>query len=262
MRLLPAAAAFLLCTAVAQEPAPPPERPRLTIAATASVAPAIEKMAKAWAAPTGTEIVMVPGATHQLARQIRNGAPYDLFVSADMESVTALGAEGFAAPDTTVEWARGILVVWQDATAPKLDSWTDVARADVRRIAIANPELAPYGRAAMEALASAGIADAVRDRLVFGSDVRQALQWARTGNVDAALVSANLAKGAEGRTIPVPPDAHAPIRHGLAVVKSSPNAEAAAALARHIAASPESRAALERHGLLPPPAKETAWASD
>lgn len=258
MRLpLTIAAAFAICAAHAQAPAPR----TLTVASAASVAPAVEEIAKAWA-PSGTEIVMVPGATHQLARQIRDGAPFDLFVSADMESVTALEAEGFAAQGSVSEWARGVLVVWQDASAkPVLETWTDVARADVRRIAVASPEVAPYGRAAMEALASAGIADAVKDRLVFGSDVRQGLQWARTGNVDAAFVAASLVKDGDGRSLPVPEGAHAPIRHGLAVVKKSPNAEAAAALAKHIAEAPESRAVLQRHGLAAPP-QEVSWGSD
>jgi molybdate transport system substrate-binding protein len=183
----------------------------LAVAAAANLKGAAEELSRAFeAAHPGAEVALTFGASGTFFAQIQNGAPFDLFLSADREYPDKAVAEGLGAAADERVYALGKLVLWVprgsalDVQARGLSALADPA---VRRIAMANPAVAPFGRAAEAALRAAGVYDAVKDRLVLGTSVAQAAQFATTGAADAALLPSSLASDralAGGKTVPVP----------------------------------------------------------
>ena len=172
---------------------------------------------------TGATIVPTFGSTKLLATQLAHGAPVDVFVSADVKTVDQLAAQGLVDRDTERVYAVGQLVLWTRKDArlhPK--RLQDLANPGYAKIAIANPALAPYGLAAQQSFAAAGLTRSVGPRLVQAENLGQALQYAQSGNADVALTA--LALVIEDRTDPyviVPGKLHAPIAQGLAIVRDS-----------------------------------------
>lgn len=140
----------------------------------------------------GVDIVVTYGSSGQFVQQIRNGAPFDMYLSADRAYVDDLVAEGLADPADVFEYAVGRLVTWYPSGAPSTPDLEGLTDPQVRTVAIANPEHAPYGRAALAALESTGIRSVVEPKLVLGENVAQAAEFARTGNADAAIVALSL----------------------------------------------------------------------
>jgi len=173
------------------------------------------------------------GSSGQLSQQIANGAPYDLFLSASADYLKTLKTL-----DRRV-YAQGRLALWSKAGL----RWPDLATDKVRRIAIANPKLAPYGKAAREALESQGLWPKVESKVVYAESVRQAFQFAETGNADVALVAYPLVVGKSG--IPVDPGWYKPMEQTAALLTHSP----AARLAFDFLTGPEGRALFRSHGL-------------
>lgn len=173
----------------------------VTVAVASSFAPAMEALADAWEAESGHEVAVAQGATGLLHAQIARGAPFDLFLAADRERPALLEEAGLGHDRFT--YARGRLAMWagDGAVGP------DALRA-VDRLAIADPEVAPYGAAALEAMADIGAEPAT---LLEGRNAAQALLFAVTGNAEATLTAASLLVGVEGPTWPVPGDLHAPL---------------------------------------------------
>lgn len=230
----------------------------LTIAAASSLKLPVEEAARAFEAGTpGAKVAVTLGASGAFFAQIRQGAPFDLFLSADRDYPRKLIDAGLAAPGGDVVYGVGRLVAWVPKGSPlDLDRRGLAALADpaVRRLAIANPAVAPWGRAAEAALKSAGILDAVRDRLVLGQSVAQAAQFASTGAADAALlpVSLTLAPGlGEGRTLAIPQSAYPPQEQSAVVVAASPRGDLARAFLA-LLTGPKGRAILERYGYAVP----------
>ena len=179
-----------------------------------------------------------------LSQQIRQGAEYDVFLSANERFVDQLVVARSVEPGSKVVYAQGQLGLW---SKQKL-AFEDIAR--VRNLAIANPEHAPYGLAAKEALIHRGLWEQVRSRTVYGENVRQALQYAQTGNADAALIAWSLVKDKGGRL--VPSGWHRPIIQTAAIPKRSRNKEAARKLLSFLL-SAEGRNVLALAGFLAPP---------
>jgi molybdate transport system substrate-binding protein len=182
----------------------------LSVAAAANLKPAMEELGKAFeVARPGVEVAITTGASGAFFAQIANGAPFDLFFSADRDYPQRLVAAGLGGPE--VVYAVGKLVVWTPPGSPVDVGGAGLrALADraVRKIAVANPAIAPYGRAAVAALEAEGIHAAVKDRLVFGQSVAQAAQFAASGAADAALIPLSLALTpalAAGKAAPVAP---------------------------------------------------------
>jgi len=205
----------------------------LTIAAASDLQAVLPEIAARFESATGVHATLAFGSSGNLSTQIENGAPFDVFLSADVAYPERLIADRHAFPDTLVRYARGRLVLWTRA-----DSGLDVGRglsvltdAAVRRIAIANPEHAPYGRAAVEAMRRAQVYDRVREKLVLGENISQAAQFARSGNADAGLLARSLALGAGlrdvGRFVDVPSTLHAPIEQAAVVLSRSKEPDAA-----------------------------------
>jgi molybdate transport system substrate-binding protein len=187
------------------------------------------------------------GASGMLATQLAAGAPYDVFAAANTEYVEKAVKAGACDGATVQKYARGRLAVFSTSGAAKLEALGDER---FKRIAIANPDTAPYGRAAKEALTAAGLWERVSARLVFGESVRQTLQLAQTGNVDAALVAHSLVMGSDKATL-VDEQLHAPLLQAVALCKGGKNAEGGR---RFIALlrSEQGVEVLKRYGLEPP----------
>jgi molybdate transport system substrate-binding protein len=210
---------------------PQPARPLLVFAA-ASLQPALDALLPVFQASTGTSVDLVLGSSGQLAAQIRSGAPADLFLSSDAVFLDALVDAGLLDRNTRRPYALGRIVLIAPvgkSPPPSLSALSDPAFA---LVAIANPEVAPYGRAAEEALRRAGVWEAIQPRLVLAGSVAQTLQILRSGNADAAIVARGalpLGDSALAPFTPIDPELHAPLLHTAAVVAGSPRAAEALA---------------------------------
>jgi molybdate transport system substrate-binding protein len=156
---------------------------QITAAVAANVQFAMEDLKTAFKKETGVEVKTVYGASGKLATQIRNGAPFDLFVSADMDFPDSLRAWGYA-PEKPRPYAYGKLVLWtlKDVDLEKgLAALSDTA---IGKIALADPKRAPYGREALKALQRSGLAESLKPKLVYGENISQVSQYILTGNVD------------------------------------------------------------------------------
>lgn len=248
--------ALLLIPALAAgcQPSAPatPQAITLTVSAASDLTYAFQEIGQRFQAETGHQVVFNFSSSGQLAQQIEQGAPVDIFAAADASFIDEIEKAGLILPDTRQIYGQGRIIVWTRADSPlTLARLEDLARPEVRRLAIANPDHAPYGRAARDALQAAGVWEDVQPRLVLGENVRQALQYAETGNVDAAIVALSLVvpgTGAEqGRQTLIPADLHHPLDQTLAVIKTTPHEAAARAFAAFIA-GPQGREIMARYG--------------
>jgi molybdate transport system substrate-binding protein len=225
----------------------------LTVAAASDLTPAFEEIGREFEGSQKTKVTFVFGSTGMLTRQIENAAPFDLFAAANINYIDQLEQKGLIIPDTKTIYARGRITLWTPAESTlRLASISDLARPEVTRIAIANPDHAPYGLAARQALESAGIWEAVKPKLVYGDNIRQTLQYAETGNVEIAIVALSLSTQTNGRWSLIPENLHQPLDQGLAVIKSSKNEQAARAFATFVT-GPQGRAVLQKYGFSFPP---------
>lgn len=224
-RLLPLLSALMImaCGSRARLPA----KDEINVAIAANLTRVFEELGQIFERQTGIHLVASFGATSQLAQQIEHGAPFDVFAAADTEHVDELSHKGLILEDTRAIYARGKLVLWVPDSGTPLNRLEDLARADVTHIAIANPQLAPYGRAAVETLHALHLWEAVEPRIVFGQNVSMATQYAATGNADAAFTALALVYDRAGRKIEVPARLHAPIDQALAVLRRSAKPEQA-----------------------------------
>jgi len=181
----------------------------LVIAAAADLTPAFNEIGVLFEEQTGIKVVFNFGSTGQLAQQIERGAPFDLFYAANKSFIESLNDKGLVIADTMEVYAQGRITIWTRPDSPLQPARVEDLRDLVyRRIAIANPEHAPYGQAAKEALERAGVWDAVQPRLVFGENVAQTLTLADTGNVDAAIVALSLSVQSNGNWNLIPAELH------------------------------------------------------
>jgi molybdate transport system substrate-binding protein len=253
-RLLPLLAAALLAPRAALA-APAPQGARtLHVAVASSLKPAFEEIATAFAAQhPGVEVDATYGASGKFVAQILGGAPFDVFLSADVERAAAIAREGLAAGEP-FPFARGALAVWVPAGS-KLDlargGLAALADPSVRKIAVANPIVAPYGRAAEDALRAAGVHEKVRDRLTYGQNAWQAAQLA--GDAQAAILPLSLVVVpplSTGRHQRLPDDLAPPLANVGVVLKAARDPQLARELAAFLAGP--GRAILEKHGYAVP----------
>jgi molybdate transport system substrate-binding protein len=171
----------------------------LLVSAASNLILAFEEVGARYEEETGTQVTVNFAASGQLAQQIEQGAPVDIFLSANTAYVEELAVKGWVQADSVQIYARGRLTLWTRADASlTVETVEDLLNPEVRRVAIANPEHAPYGVAAREALQTAGVWEEIQSKLVPGENVRQALQYAETGNVDAAIVPLSLSITSQG----------------------------------------------------------------
>jgi molybdate transport system substrate-binding protein len=195
----------------------------ITVAAASDLIPAFERLGERFNEETEFEVEFTFGSSGLLAQQVEAGAPIDVYVSANEEYVEDLNEQGLLIEDSVQRYALGRIVLW--SLDEEIGSSPDVSSLDspdINRIAIGNPDHAPYGVAGREALQSAGIWDDVQDRLVLGSNIRETLQYAESGNVDVAIVALSLALATdEGHWTLIPAEEHEPIVQTLGIVAST-----------------------------------------
>jgi molybdate transport system substrate-binding protein len=223
----------------------------ITVAAASDLRPAFEELGEAFGRGTGTRVTFVFGSSGQLREQILNGAPFDLFASANVEFVDEVVEAGRADASTKADYAYGRIVLWARDPAYLPDSVADLADARYRRIAIANPQHAPYGLAAEQALEAAGVHDEVEGRLVYGENIADTFQIAQSGNADVGIVALSLAIARGGEHVLVPDDLHAPLRQALVVTGTGARAEVARRFADFVS-SPQGREVMVRYGFVLP----------
>jgi molybdate transport system substrate-binding protein len=226
----------------------------LLILAASDLQAAMPDLIAAFETATGLRAEAVLGSTGNLTSQIAHGAPGDLFLAANESFVDRLAARDLIVPETRRVYAIGPLVLVSAPGVPLPVSVAALADTAYGTIAIANPEHAPYGMAAREAMQSAEVWDAVRPRLVLGENIAQALQFVRTGNADAGIVALGLVVQLEGMAYqPVDPALHTPLRQTGAVLRGSTLPENAVAFL-DLVTGEQGRAILRSHGFeLPAP---------
>lgn len=221
--------------------------PELLIAAAADLAGVQEPLARGFERATAQKVRFTLGASGMLTRQIEQGAPYDVFLSANEAFVADLVKSGRLAPDSVRVYAYGRLGLWSKDGAVK--ALADLRNPRVLHLAMANPAHAPYGMAAREMLQRLGLWKVMEPKVVYGENVRQALQYAESGNADAVITAWSLLFDRGGVLLP---DAnHAQIRQAGGVVAGGPHTAAARRFLDYLA-SPEGRRILTTHGFSVP----------
>jgi molybdate transport system substrate-binding protein len=164
------------------------------------------------------------GATADLAKQIENGAPFDVFLAGDVTNVERLEKQGLLSEGSRAVYARGKLVLWvPGGSRLQLQRIEDITGPEFERIAIPKPDIAPYGKAAVETLQAVKLWEQIQPKIVYGQNASQAKQFVATGNAEVAFIPLSLVKTGEGRFLEVDPGLHQPIDQGLAVIKNSAN---------------------------------------
>jgi molybdate transport system substrate-binding protein len=222
--------------------------PPLKIAAAADLARAFEEVGSEFGKTGHDKPIFTFGSTGLLAKQLMQGAPFDVFAAANISFADDVIKAGACDASTRSLYARGRIVVWvpKGKTAPS--ELKELAGDKYVKIAIANPDHAPYGQAAVEALKSAGIYDQVKPKLVYGENVQQTLQFAQSGNVEAAVVALSLAVVADGSYLPIDPTQHQPLDQAMLVCSKRRDAADFAAFVN----SPSGRVIMRRYGFLLP----------
>lgn len=219
----------------------------LLVAAAADLARTQLSLSESFAKTTGLSVRFALGSSGMLARQVENGAPYDVYLSANEEFVRNLTNTRTIAPDSVVIYAYGRLGLW--SRTGRFRKLEDLLDPGVRHVAIANPLHAPYGMAAREALRRRGLWEKLEKKLVYGENVQQAFQFAESGNADAVITAWSLIYDRGG--VALPADWHDPIRQVGGAVAGRPNTAAARRFLRFLA-GPEGRKVLEKAGFAPP----------
>jgi molybdate transport system substrate-binding protein len=253
LRLLPVLTALAAAPSPAAARGPAPGR-TVVVAAAANLGPAMEELKRGFELERpGVQVAVTTGASGNFFAQIQNGAPFDVFFSADREYPRKVAEAGLGAPSGEVVYALGKLVIWAPADSPLDLAGKGVGalvHPAVKKLAIANPAVAPYGRAAEAALRAAGVYDAVKDRLVLGQSVAQAAQFARSGAADAALIPLSLTFSPElrgGRIHPVPPATYPAQEQSAIVLRAAQEPALAQAFVSYVT-GPKGREILARYG--------------
>jgi molybdate transport system substrate-binding protein len=255
--------AFLMVVVIALSLASAARAQEIRVAAAADLKFAMQDVAAQFEKQTGTKVNVTYGSSGNFFSQLQNGAPFDLFFSADIDYPRKLEAAGIAEPGTLYEYAIGRIVIWTPADS-KVDvtslGWKTLLDASVQKIAIANPEHAPYGRAAVAALQKAGVYDQVKPKLVYGENISQAAQFVQSGNAQAGIVAMSLTVSPgmkDGKRWEIPADMHPPIEQAAILLKNAANKDAARAFLDFVK-SESGRATLAKYGFTFSPAAAPA----
>jgi molybdate transport system substrate-binding protein len=246
----------MLFVAQSREPLLAQSQAPVRVAAAADLQPLLPSLLANYERESGQHVEASFASSAILATQIENGAPFDVFLSADMALPERIVRDGFAATGQTAQpYARGTLVLWtRHQSGVRQLSMEALSTAAIHSVAIANPQHAPYGRAAMQALTSLALVPAVEPKLRTAENIAQAAQFASTGNADVGLISLTsaLTLTAQGRYVAVPQNAYPPILQGAVALKGGANAKGATAFLRYLHSSAAMQQ-LQQGGLAPVP---------
>lgn len=210
----------------------------VNVAVAANFTAPMQKIAAEFERDTGHKALLAFGATGKFYAQIRNGAPFEVFLAADESTPAKLDAEGATIPGSRFTYAVGKLVLWSAQPGLVDDKGAVLERGDFRHLAIANPKTAPYGAAAMEVLRRLGVADRLADRLVTGENIAQTHQFVATGNAELGFVALSQVSGdgkaAAGSQWQVPTELYTPLRQDAAILAAGRDKPAARALADYL----------------------------
>ncbi|MGH9531557.1 MAG: molybdate ABC transporter substrate-binding protein [Terriglobales bacterium] len=232
----------------------------VTVAAASDLSFAFKEVAAGFEKQTGHTLRVSTGSSGNFFTQIRSGAPFDVFFSADAEYPRTLEAEGLTQPGSLYVYAVGRIVIWAPRGSLELakDGMHVLLHPSVRKIAIANPRHAPYGRAAVAALKHFGIYEQVESRLVFGENASQAAQFVESGNAQAGIIALSLASAPQmkekGEQWLIPEEAHPKLEQAAVILRTARSPKAARALLEYLR-GPEGQAILKRYGFQLPEAK-------
>ncbi|MBB3036952.1 molybdate ABC transporter substrate-binding protein [Hoyosella altamirensis] len=235
---------------------PNDESQTVAVAAAADLKFALDEIINAFEAEhDGWQISVSYGSSGNFVQQIRNGAPFDVYLSADITLAEALADSGFADPADVFGYATGRLVVWaaDGSPADPTAGVSGLVRDDVKTVAIANPQHAPYGQAAEAAMRTAGVLEELKGKLVLGENIAQAAEFAQTGNADAGIIALALALSPGlselGTFSEVPLDDFPRLNQGGVVLS---RASESAHIFADFLTSPAGQEILSRYGFSPP----------
>jgi molybdate transport system substrate-binding protein len=255
-----ASRAFITCvvtlatlSAQARQPGPS----SLSVAAAADLQAVFPEIQSRFERASGSTLRVSFGSSGNFFAQVQNGAPFDVLMSADVAYPQQLVTAGLADPSSLYTYGVGRIVLWtrKDSGINVGSGLAVLADRRVRRVAIANPEHAPYGRAAVAALKSANVYEAVRQKLVYGENISQTAQLAESGNAQVGIIALALALGpalkANGTHFQIQPSAHPPIEQAAVILNRSRNKEVARQFIAYLT-NAEVRNLLQRFGFAPP----------
>lgn len=229
----------------------------LRVAAAADLQFALKDIAQQYEHQSGNKVEITFGSSGNFFAQLQNGAPFDVFFSADIDYPNRLQRANLIEPDSLLKYAVGRIVIWIPADS-KIDllaqKWNALLDPSLQKVAIANPEHAPYGRAAVEALKRAGIYDKIKPKLVYGENISQAAQFVQSGNAQAGIIALSLALSPamkSGQRWGVPVDQYAPIEQAAVILKSARDKDAARAFLKFVA-SDDGQRVLGSYGFVLP----------
>ena len=234
----------------AAAPAAPPET--LTVAAAADLAVAFKELGQNFEKATGSKVEFSFGSTGMLAQQIENGAPFDIFAAANVSFVEGLKSKGKVIADTQKLYARGRIGLTTLASSPlAVKELADLTKPEIKKIAIANPEHAPYGLAAKQALEKAGVWDKIQDKLVYGKNIQDTLTLIQTGNAEAGIIALSLVKQGEVNFSLIDGELHKPLDQAMAVISGTKHEALARKFVDYVNNS-EGRAIMKKYGFVLP----------
>jgi molybdate transport system substrate-binding protein len=227
------------------------------VAAAADLKFAMAELASQFEKHSGVKLDVTYGSSGNFLTQLQNGAPFDLFFSADSEYPKKLEAAGLTEPATSREYAVGHIAIWTPSDSginAAKEGWRCLLDQRVNKIAVANPDHAPYGRAAVAALKKAGIYEQVKDKLVYGENISQAAEFVQSGNAQAGIVALSLAISPamkNGNRWEIPADSYPAIKQTVVLLKASKNKDAARRFLDFVSGS-QGREILQRFGFTVP----------
>jgi molybdate transport system substrate-binding protein len=237
---------------------PPAHRGRVRVAAASDLNAALSDVIARFGGAHDVDVSVSYGSSGTFYAQLLNQAPFDLFLSADVAYPNQLAARGLTLPQSEFTYAIGRLAVWAPASSPldlEHDGLQALTQESVAHVAIANPEHAPYGRAAVAAMQAAGVYDRVRPKLVVGENVAQTMQFVQSGAADVGIVALSLAlapsvKG-KGRLFEIPVSTYPRLEQGGTILKGAADVDAARAL-RGFLLSADGQSILKQYGFSMP----------
>lgn len=226
----------------------------IRVAAAADLAVAFKELGTAFESKTGKKIAFSFGSTGLLAKQIAEGAPFEVFAAANVAFVDDVVKSGQCRKDTQALYARGRIVLWakDEASLPK--SLEDLRDPRFKKIAIANPEHAPYGRAAQQALIKAGVWETVKTRAVYGENIQQTFAYGQSGNAEVAIIALSLATVSEGKYREIDMATHEPLDQAMVICNGGSRGTKSNEAKQFVdfVSSPEGRGIMKKYGFLLP----------
>lgn len=223
----------------------------IIVAAAANLTDSFPELAQEFTKQAGVKVVLSFGGTADLAKQIENGAPFDVFAAADVVHVASLEQKGLLTSGTVNRYARGSLVIWvPEGSKIRLEKIQDLTNKSIERVAIAKPDIAPYGQAAVEMLRALNVWKEVEPKVVYGMNVSQVKQFVGSGNAEVGFLPRSLIQDGRGKYLDVDEKLHQPINQALGVVRASTKQDAARQFTEFVL-SAQGQSILQKHGYRP-----------